>query len=504
LSTRLAPIVRGALGALGALAALAAAAGCGGAGAPASGLARVRAAGVLRWGGDIQGGEPYVFDDPAHPGQLVGFEVEIAAGIARALGVRAEFVQNDWSNLVPSLERGSFDVILNGLEVTPARSDRVIFTRPYYVFAERLLVRRNEARVAGLDSLKGLRVGTLANSQAWEMLRAAGAEAIPYEGVSEPYMDLEGGRTDAVLLDDIIADRYGLTRPALRAVGDVGVGYYAAAVRLGEQDLHDAIDAALAGMASSGELRAIFARWKIDDAREDVLAAWTDADTIRIAKPAEHAVFGWRHLLLFLQGAAMTLIVSVGAMALAVPLGMMLALARLYAPRAVGAVASAYVEVFRGTPVLLQLYLIYYGLAAFVRMDALPAAIIGLGLNYAAYEAEVYRAGIEAVPRGQMEAAVSLGMGTGLALRRIIVPQALRVSLPGVTNDFIALLKDSSLVSVITVVELTKRMTIAAVDVRGWLFPGLLCAALYFAMSYPLSRLARRLEAKLAGEAART
>ena len=89
-------------------------------------------------------------------------------------------------------------------------------------------------------------------------------------------------------------------------------------------------------------------------------------------------------------------------------------------------------------------------------------------------------------------------MSKALALRRIIVPQAFRIALPGVTNDFIALLKDSSLVSVITVVELTKRMTITAVEVRSWLVPGLLCALLYMAMSYPLSLLARRLESAMA------
>jgi polar amino acid transport system substrate-binding protein len=155
------------------------------------------------------------------------------------------------------------------------------------------------------------------------------------------------------------------------------------------------------------------------------------------------------------------------------------------------------VEVFRGTPVLLQLYVLYYGLAGVLSLSAWSAAILGLGLNYAAYESEIYRAGLEAVPRGQTEAALSLGMSRGLALRRIVVPQALRVALPGMTNDFIALLKDSSLVSVITVVELTKRMTIAAVDLHGWLAPGALCAALYFAMSYPLARLARRLERRL-------
>ena len=148
---------------------------------------------------------------------------------------------------------------------------------------------------------------------------------------------------------------------------------------------------------------------------------------------------------------------------------------------------------------LLQLYVLYFGLANVLSLGPFSAAMLGLGLNYAAYEAEIYRAGIQAVPRGEVDAAYALGMSEALALRRVVLPQALRFSLPGIANDFIALLKDSSLVSVITVVELTKRMTIAAVDGRSWLLPGLLCALLYFAMSYPLSRLARRLEAGLGG-----
>ncbi|HXI60907.1 MAG TPA: transporter substrate-binding domain-containing protein, partial [Polyangia bacterium] len=113
------------------VAAVAALAGC--ARAPGDGLARVRSAGVLRWGADEQGGEPFVFEDPGQGGKLAGFEVDIAEALAQALGVRAAFVQNDWSNLVPSLERGTFDIALNGLEVTPARAQRVRFSRPYFL-----------------------------------------------------------------------------------------------------------------------------------------------------------------------------------------------------------------------------------------------------------------------------------------------------------------------------------------------------------------------------------
>ena len=463
--------------------------------APDDSLARVRAAGVLRWGGDQQGGEPYAFEDPVHPGTLIGFETEIAAALAHALGVRAVFVQNDWPNLIPSLERGSFDVAMNGIEVTPARLARVDFSRPYFFFTLRLAARRDDARITDLGAVRGRRVGTLAGTQAWQTLLDGGARAIPYEGVDEPFIDLERGRTDAVLLDDIIVDRYAPRHPGVRIVGDVGDGAYAIAFRRQDQTLRAAVDAALGQMIASHQLRDILARWHIDGPRQARLEA-AAAPTAPSPAAGQSAHFGARHVWLFLQGALVTLLVSAGAMVLAVTLGLALALARLYLPRA-GRLAGVYIELFRGTPVLLQLYLLYYGLAPVLRLDAFGAAILGLGLNYAAYEAEIQRAGILSVPAGQIEAALSLGMSRRLALRRIVLPQAFRVALPGITNDFIAMLKDSSLVSVITVVELTKRMAITAVDTRGWLLPGLACAALYFAMSYPLARLARSWEARL-------
>jgi polar amino acid transport system substrate-binding protein len=473
-------------------------------------LDRVRRTGVLRWGGDVQGGEPYVFEDPAQPGRLIGFEVEVAEAIAREMGVRAEFVQNDWSNLVPSLERGSFDVIMNGLEVTPARADTVLFTRPYFVFSAQLVARRNDERTTSLDSLEGRRVGTLASSFSWEILRERPLEVVAYEGTEEPYADLRAGRLDGVLLDDIIATRYGLVHSELHLVEDVADGYYSVACRMRERELCDAIDEALAAIAESGELRRILARWEIDNERQARLAAWTDDDTRAMVLVRQHAAFTAHHVVLFLQGALVTVVVSALAMVLAIALGLLLALSRGYGPRPLAVVAAAYVELFRGTPVLLQLHVLYFGVMpgfrallawdAGTEYDAFFAAIVGLGLNYAAYESEIYRAGIQAIPPGQMEAATVLGMSTSLALRRVIVPQASRIALPGMTNDFIALLKDSSLVSVITVVELTKRMTITAIDVRSYLVPGLLCAGLYLAMSYPLSILSRRLEAQLARE----
>jgi polar amino acid transport system substrate-binding protein len=460
--------------------------------ATASGaLERVKAAGVLRWCGDLQGGEPYVSQDPRGGPGLVGFEVEIANALASRLGVRATFVQNDWQMLVSALERGDCDVVMNGLEVTPARAARVRFSRPYYRFGLTLVVRRvDAARFRGLDDLRGRPVATLGGSLGADVLAGSGVVIVPHEGVEEPYIDLEQGRVDGVVLDHIIAARYGTPRPALQAVADVGGGVYAIALRLEDEDLAAAIDDALDAIATSGTLRDILVRWRLWDERQARLdEGMPDA--------APERRLGWNDLRLFVRGAVMTVVISVLAMAVAVAGGLLVSLGRRYGGRLTSNLATGYVELFRGTPVLLQLYVLYYGLAPVVALDALTAAVVGLGLNYAAYEAELYRAGFEAVPIEQTEAALALGMSRRLALRRIVLPQAFRVALPGIANDFIALLKDTSLVSVITVVELTKQMTITAVDLRSWLVPGLLCAALYLVMSLPLSRLARRLERRL-------
>src|SRR6185295_13780998 len=141
---------------------------------------------------------------------------------------------------------------------------RVAFSRPYFVFTERLVARADDGRIADLPSLRGLRVGTLAATQAWALLLDGGAQAVPYEGVDEPFIDLENGRTDAVLLDDIIVDRYLPRHPSLRVVGDLAEGRYAVALRPEDGDLRAAVDAALGDMIRSGELRRIFERWGID------------------------------------------------------------------------------------------------------------------------------------------------------------------------------------------------------------------------------------------------
>src|SRR5262249_44331942 len=136
----------------------------------------------------------------------------------------------------------------------------------------------------------------------------------------------------------------------------------------------------------------------------------------------------------------------------------------------------------------------YYGLGLTLKLDAFHAAVLGFGLNYAAYEAEIYRAGIGAVPHGQWEAAASLGMSSALTFRRVILPQAIRLILPPMTTDFVALFKDTSVVSIIAVVELSKQYQILAKSTGNYLELGLATASLYLIMSVPLGYLSRYLE----------
>jgi polar amino acid transport system substrate-binding protein len=181
-------------------------------------------------------------------------------------------------------------------------------------------------------------------------------------------------------------------------------------------------------------------------------------------------------------------------MVLAVSLGVAIATGRLYGNRIMQLVLMGYVELIRGTPLLLQLFVLYYGIAAAVRLPAFVASLMGLALNYAAYESEIYRGALLAVPVGQLEASRTLGFTEFQTLRLIRGPQAFRLALAPMTNDFVALLKDSSLVSVLTVVELTKQTQIFATNLGSWVIPGVVCAALYLAMSLPLAALARALE----------
>lgn len=467
-----------------------------------------RSTAVLRWGGDAEGGAPFVEADPSDPAKVRGFDVELAETMASGLGRRAQFTQVAWASIEQSVARGDFDVGMSGLEDRAELRARFAVSLPYYEFREVLAVRPTDSvRVHTLADLAGKRVATLGSTMAYRLLLEAQQQhrviPVSYDDDVHPYTDLLEGRVDAVLLDHVIAERALRRTPGFVIQPTVVArGHYVAVFPRDRAALRDSADAVLIARMRDGTLATIFRSWGVwDDAQatyQRQLLARIDSAGGPIGSSGHDAtatsVLAYAPSLV--RAAAITLGISVAAMLLAVLLGGAIAAGRVYGNTVTRGLLTTYVEVVRGTPVLLQLFVLYYGLSAFVKLPALLAAILGLGLNYAAYESEIYRSALQAIPRLQLEAARTLGLSEWQVFRLVRGPQAFRLALAPMTNDFVALLKDSSLVSVITVVELTKQTAIYATNVGSWLVPGLLCAALYLVLSLPLSRLARRLEAR--------
>ncbi|MBB2202195.1 ABC transporter substrate-binding protein/permease [Gluconacetobacter tumulisoli] len=477
-----------------------------------TGLAGIARAAPLRWASDAEANVPFVFHDPANQSRLIGYEYEIAQAIARRLGRPTQFVQNDWDGLIPGLQRGLYDMVIDGIEITPEHEQGVAFSRPYYVTSERITVRRDQQGLDTLAALRGHVVGTLKDTTAERLLQAdPGVRVRSYEEETNAYTDLKNGRLDAVLLDGTISLYYGAPDPDLKLVGGpIGRISYGVAFATGNTALRDQVNGALDAMMRDGELHRILARWKLwtpemadltgDHGTSDVAPdAWqhymqaTAPTTGWHARLARYVGF----LPLLLHGAVLTLAVSACAMVVAVGLGLALALARRYGPRWLAMLATLYVEIVRGTPLLIQILFIFYALPGIgLRLSPFVAGVLALGMNYAAYEAENYRAGLQSVARGQIEAALALNMTHMQALRFVVVPQAVRMVIPIMTNDFISLLKDSSLVSVITLTELSQTYVRLSSTYYDYFGTGLLIGAAYLLLGLPFVRLARMAEAR--------
>jgi polar amino acid transport system substrate-binding protein len=235
-----------------------------------SSFARVQKAGVLRWGADVVGGIPYVYDDPQHPGEYIGFEMEIARGLAKHLGIELELVVKAWDTLVPELQRGSFDMAMNGIEDTPERASIVLFSDPYYIYSQQITTRQDTDGIGSLEDLVGKRVATLSGTAAEDILRnTPGIEPVISPEIIYCYSELEAGNVDAVLLDKPIAVAYGASNAKLQNVGDsFSEGRYVIIFRTEDTGLRDAVNAALQKMKTNGELKAIYERYGLMDVHE--------------------------------------------------------------------------------------------------------------------------------------------------------------------------------------------------------------------------------------------
>jgi polar amino acid transport system substrate-binding protein len=252
--------------------------------APRHALSAARAAdgsgvlrsGVLQWGADATGGAPYVFPDPKNPNHLIGFEVDIANDLARLLHLREQMVQTTWDLLPAALQHKRFDMIMNGLEVTPEREKVLAFSTPYYVYTEQVVVQKNNTTIHGFADLAGHKVGTGTGYKADDIMHDYNAHHAKQITIKEydtdlPFADLDAGRLDAIFIDLPIAAYYGLPPidDKLKLVGPpVDPGYYGIAFLKSNSALRTAIDGALAAMIKDGSLAKIYRHWNMWSAQQ--------------------------------------------------------------------------------------------------------------------------------------------------------------------------------------------------------------------------------------------
>jgi polar amino acid transport system substrate-binding protein len=238
-------------------------------------LARVKKAGVLKWGADPSGGAPFVFTDPKAPDKIIGFEIDIMDTLAGHLGVKHEVVKGQWDTLPSNLLAGRSDIVMNGLEINEERKKVVSFSEPYYIYEQQLTVRvADKDKYTSLNDLKGRKVGTLSGAEANNVLAAAGFAAgliVPHDDSFTPYRNLELERVDAVLQEDVIAAHYAAPEkmPTLfNQPKTFAPGKYAVAVRPADKTLLVEINRILGDMKKNGELAAIYKKWNLWNDRE--------------------------------------------------------------------------------------------------------------------------------------------------------------------------------------------------------------------------------------------
>jgi His/Glu/Gln/Arg/opine family amino acid ABC transporter permease subunit len=452
-------------------------------------IERVRQSGELRVGTDAT----YPPFETVEGDVYSGFDIDLMNAVAREMGLRARFVNASFDGIFPALQNGSFDAVISSVTITDERKASMLFTDPYYDSGQLIAVREETQGLATPDDLKGKTAGVQINTTAqYDLEKRAGVTVNKYNTIDLALLDLQNKRIDAVVGDaPVLKFMIFKSFRGLKTVGrrftDEKFGIAAAA---GNEDLVREMNAALKRVRESGEYDRIHEKW-FGEAAERA----QEAEAGRAAPKLFDTELAKRVLPQFLRGVWWTAQLAFLSLLFGLPIGLLLALARVQSSKLLKAPAAFYVEVMRGTPLLVQILFIYFVLPTFgISIPAFWSGIIALTLNSAAYIAEIFRAGILSIDAGQMEAARALGMSHAQAMRRIILPQTFRRVVPPLTNEAIALLKDSSLVSVIGLTELARTGQELASRNAAPLTIWPMVAIFYLLLTFPLTRIAEYLE----------
>ena len=468
--------------------------------------------------------------------KLVGFDIELGDALGKALGVKVNWLPLEWTAVQGSLESRKADLIMSGMTITEERKQKgYTFSRPYFLSGQVIAKRHDDPRIKGLADLRDKTVSVQDQTTGMTALQKAGlpdAQIRKFDTLQDGLLDVKNHKSDAVVADvpalkHILPNGY--SDLELTGASDFPPEYLGIAAARNELELAAQLNHALDTLLVNGTYTQLYEKWIGDPVTTSLIAQLdkvkregssipadlqqkTDAIGNRQSKienedpstlnpqPSTSALAirwdllrdAWPQLL---RGAEITLEITVLTLLFGATGGLIVALMRLSPFVPVRAAVIAYVELVRGTPLLMQIYFLYFVLPALhVSLNPLMSGVVALSLNAAAYISEIFRAGIESIDTGQMEAARALGMDYPAAMRWIILPQTLRRVLPPLTNEAVALLKNSSLVSVVGVVELMRTGKEIAANTGSATTLYLGVAACYLVMTLPLTALVRRLE----------
>jgi cystine transport system permease protein len=463
-------------------------------GSSQNGADRLSSSGVLRVGTEGTYA-PFSYQDPT-TGQLAGYDVDVATAVAQRLGKTVEFVQTPWDSIFAALEANRFDVVANEVTITPERKSKYDLSEPYSVGEGVIITRADDDSITSLDALKGKTVGATITSNWAQISRDAGATVAPVEGFTQAITLLNQGRVDAVVNDSIAFHAY------QAETNDQSVKIGATIGEKSEQGFAARKDSGLLP-----ELNKALAELKADGTLATISQKYLKANATGAPAPGE-ADAGHRSVwkliadnLWPLAKAAITVTIPLTIISFIAGLviALVVALGRLSKNVVLSNISRFYISIIRGTPLLVQLFIIFFALPQVgIKLEPFLAAVIAFSLNVGGYAAEIIRSAIQSIPKGQWEAAETIGFNYPGALQRIILPQAARVAVPPLSNTLISLVKDTSLASTILVTELLRTAQVAAAPTFEF-FALYGTAAVYYwviclALSFGQNRLERRLE----------
>ena len=453
--------------------------------------------GVLTVGTEA-GFPPFEYID--EDGNPTGFDIEFIKAIGEKMGLKVEIQNMDFNSLVASVGT-KVDVAIAGMTVTEERKLAVDFSEKYYD-AEQYVITRKDSKIRGSSDLSGVTIaaqlGTTGNILADEIVEKYPETILKtYDKFNNAVNDLRAKRIDAIILDKVPARTFEkIYKDELKTIPgdqfDFEIEKYAIAMPKNNPDLQNAINEAIAEVKNDGTYDKILDKYINADISSDSKGLWEQFVSSFVES---------NRFVLYLNGLLVSIEISVFAAVIGLILGMILALMKIAKNRKgkrpiFSYIADFYIDVIRGTPLVLQLLIMWFIVMQSSKNGILVAALT-FGLNSAAYVAEIIRSGILAINKGQMEAGISMGFSKIQTMRYVVLPQALKNSLPSLCNEFISLLKETAIVGYVALSDLTRVANQISSATYQPFMPLIGAALIYFVLIKILSSLVKMLEKRL-------